>query len=325
MIRSQGQTVVLDRLGSVRWRSNGERFNYFPYGEEYVTTGNGREKFGTYFRDSNTLDYADQRYYASQSGRFLTPDPSGVAHAEDPQSLNRYAYVGGDPISRFDSNGLDWEDPGGGCWWCFPVFPSIIIGGGGSFVPVLKPDPNWQTNGQVLKNVAAWDVLIAAALVANQTRQQDEPGFRYVAYLNVVDDCFVKQVGGGSAVRRRRYQAIDNVGDPYASSSLTISEHNYVQTGSLSAYNSPWHVNQNGMFDDFLSRGSGPDTVEYQQSNSSGLNSFINQPVMVRDVANPNGPFFGTLGITLRQHDVFINDSDGKLNGNPKYCNTPDL
>jgi hypothetical protein len=47
---------------------------------------------------------------------------------------------------------------------------------------VLKPDPNWQTNGQVSTNVAAWDVLIAAALVLNQTRQQDERGCRYVGY-----------------------------------------------------------------------------------------------------------------------------------------------
>jgi RHS repeat-associated protein len=107
MIRSQGQTVVLDRLGSVRWRSTGERFNYFPYGEEYVATGNGREKFGTYFRDSNTLDYADQRYYASQTGRFLTPDPYMASGGPgDRQSWNRYAYAQNDPVNFNDPLGL---------------------------------------------------------------------------------------------------------------------------------------------------------------------------------------------------------------------------
>ena len=30
-------------------------------------------------------------------------------------------------------------------------------------------------------------------------------------------------------------------------------------------------------------------------------------PFQVYDPKNPNGPFFGTLGITLRQHTVFIN------------------
>jgi hypothetical protein len=84
------------------------------------------------------------------------------------------------------------------------------------------------------------------------------------------------------------------------------------------------------MFDDFLTKGgdNSPDTTEFQQftaSNTSGLNSFANVPVMVYDPANPNGPYFGTLGITLRQHDVFINGSDGKIGGKPNYCNTRDL
>jgi hypothetical protein len=71
-------TVVTDRLGSVRANSNGERMSYFPYGEERTSMKDGREKFGTYFRDpaaNGGLDYADQRYYARAGGRFLTPDP----------------------------------------------------------------------------------------------------------------------------------------------------------------------------------------------------------------------------------------------------------
>ena len=82
------------------------------------------------------------------------------------------------------------------------------------------------------------------------------------------------------------------------------------------------------MFDDFLGRGTGSDLVMFQQftaTNASGLNQFINQPVMVRDDANPNGPFFGTLGIAARRDEVFINGSDGKVNGKVKFCTTPDL
>ena len=89
--------VVLDRLGSVRIRGI-QTLNYYPYGEERVVTTNGVDKFGGYIRDANGLDYADQRYYTSQFGRFLTADPAVV-------DSNRYAYVGGDPINNIDPTG----------------------------------------------------------------------------------------------------------------------------------------------------------------------------------------------------------------------------
>src|ERR1017187_9957814 len=111
LMRSGGVTVVTDRLGSVRANSNGERMSYFPYGEERTTTADGREKFGTYFRDpaaNGGLDYADQRYYATATGRFLTPDPDGLSGASptSPTTWNRYAYVNGDPANSTDRTGL---------------------------------------------------------------------------------------------------------------------------------------------------------------------------------------------------------------------------
>ena len=51
------------------------------------------------------LDYADQRFYASTYGRFNTPDRKG-GKPKDPSSLNKYAYVRGDPINRNDPRGL---------------------------------------------------------------------------------------------------------------------------------------------------------------------------------------------------------------------------
>jgi RHS repeat-associated protein len=91
-----------DRLGSRD--GNG----YFPYGEERGTpTTNDTYKFATYWRDSTGLDYADQRYYASSFGRFLTPDPYMASGGPaDPQSWNRYAYVEGDPVNFNDPRGL---------------------------------------------------------------------------------------------------------------------------------------------------------------------------------------------------------------------------
>ena len=104
------KAVVNDQLGSVRVRDT-QRFSYFPCGEEMGTeTANGVEKFGTYRREdfgNNQIDYADQRYYGSIHGRFLTPDPYEASGGpEEPQSWNKYAYVEGDPVNYNDPTGL---------------------------------------------------------------------------------------------------------------------------------------------------------------------------------------------------------------------------
>ncbi|MEZ5402422.1 MAG: RHS repeat-associated core domain-containing protein, partial [Bryobacteraceae bacterium] len=96
-------SVVVDRLGSVRVSKVGstvQRLEYWPYGEEKPgATGQEREKLATYARDATGLDYADQRYYGSVSGRFLTPDPAG-------EGPNLYSYVRGDPANFGDPTGL---------------------------------------------------------------------------------------------------------------------------------------------------------------------------------------------------------------------------
>jgi hypothetical protein len=45
------------------------------------------------------------RFYDSQIGRFLTPDPAGYI-----DSPNLYAYVLGDPVNNTDPSGLEAED-----------------------------------------------------------------------------------------------------------------------------------------------------------------------------------------------------------------------
>ena len=108
LIQSKGQTVVTDRLGSVRANEAGEQAAYYPYGEQLGgAMGNGREKFATYTRETgNGLDYANQRYYASVYGRFTSPDRYvASAGAGDPGSWNRYAYVEGDPVGAIDPLG----------------------------------------------------------------------------------------------------------------------------------------------------------------------------------------------------------------------------
>ena len=56
------------------------------------------------------LDYAVNRHYDPQQGRFTQVDPIGMGSASPghPQSLNMYGYCGNDPINHLDPDGLFW-------------------------------------------------------------------------------------------------------------------------------------------------------------------------------------------------------------------------
>jgi RHS repeat-associated protein len=63
-------------------------------------------------RDAESgLDYFGARYFSSNMGRFMSPDwsakvaPVPYAKLDDPQSLNLYAYVRNNPLSRADLDG----------------------------------------------------------------------------------------------------------------------------------------------------------------------------------------------------------------------------
>ncbi|MGH9962251.1 MAG: RHS repeat-associated core domain-containing protein, partial [Pyrinomonadaceae bacterium] len=67
-----------------------------------------RQRFTSYERDSETgLDFAQARYYANMQGRFASVDPlMASASAGNPQTWNRYAYVGNDPLNATDPSGM---------------------------------------------------------------------------------------------------------------------------------------------------------------------------------------------------------------------------
>ena len=96
-----------DRLGTAKYNPNGQPQSFYPYGEDRGTVQpNDSLKFATYTRDSATgLDYADQRYFASNFGRFMSPDPY-------PGSARSSTQGAGTSIStramiRYDPTGLD--------------------------------------------------------------------------------------------------------------------------------------------------------------------------------------------------------------------------
>jgi RHS repeat-associated protein len=79
----------------------------------YMSTGKERDA-------ESGLDYFKYRMYSSNMGRWMSPDPSGLTHADlgNPQSLNLYNYVGNSPLTRADLEGLCWK---GFQWACNAV------------------------------------------------------------------------------------------------------------------------------------------------------------------------------------------------------------
>jgi RHS repeat-associated protein len=68
-----------------------------------------KKRFTSYDRsDVTSLDYAVNRFYSPQQGRFTQVDPIEMkaTRLEDPQTLNLYSYCGNDPINHVDPDGL---------------------------------------------------------------------------------------------------------------------------------------------------------------------------------------------------------------------------
>jgi RHS repeat-associated protein len=93
-----------------------------PFGDDLTASGDCSDPTEQHFtgkeRDQESgNDYFKYRYLASSMGRWLSPDPSGLTHANlgDPQSLNLYSYVGNNPLTRADLDGLCWK---GFQWAC---------------------------------------------------------------------------------------------------------------------------------------------------------------------------------------------------------------
>jgi RHS repeat-associated protein len=106
---------------------------HYPFGEQWYAQDTTTKWFFTsYERDSESgNDYSTFRYNTNRFGRFGSPDLL-AGSVGDPQSLNRYAYVRGDPVNLVDPLGLDcnwWEN--GDTPWCnggevvdTPAYPS---------------------------------------------------------------------------------------------------------------------------------------------------------------------------------------------------------
>jgi RHS repeat-associated protein len=152
--------MMLDRQGSTRAILNQSatvlaRFDYQPFGEDigagvgmrtstqgYGSTDSSRQRYALTERDEATgLDHTWWRKYENAAGRWTSPDPfKGSMTIDDPQSFNRYAYVGNDPINFIDPSGL----------WLWVINPFV-------WFPIYwTPNPNGgiNTNFNIKVNVS---------------------------------------------------------------------------------------------------------------------------------------------------------------------------
>jgi len=120
-------TALTDNTGNVT-----DRFEYAPYGELQNHVGNTKTPFlyngrDGVMTDSNGLYYMRARYYNPDIKRFINQDIIS-GDISDGRTLNRYAYVNGNPISLTDPFGLS------------PSFsPSSIVHGVFDLVSLIDP------------------------------------------------------------------------------------------------------------------------------------------------------------------------------------------
>jgi RHS repeat-associated protein len=122
-----GGTTYLtsDHIGSPRVVTSGSgtvvsRHDYLPFGEELSTVGmrtsgqgygaadGARQKYaGMESDDGSGMATTLWRKYDSSSGRWTSPDPYTASMTiANPQTFNRYSYVGNDPVNMRDPSGL---------------------------------------------------------------------------------------------------------------------------------------------------------------------------------------------------------------------------
>ena len=335
-----GVAFVPDRLGS--------KGKYYPYGEERNSPplGNDQVKFATYTRDSATgLDYANQRYYANNFGRFMSPDPyKASGRASNPQSWNRFAYTHSDPVNFYDPSGNNEaapnpgsSGPSGPCGPQWATDPSLVgpcpeeggggggggDGGGGGGDSLLEGTGPWGTDAERQKNVTLLQSLEAAAIAAIKASLTVP---RYVAYLVLRKDCInLHNETTGRESRDRTYEAWDQFGDPI---DATIAERVLNPSGGLVTISST----PDGIFRDQL----GPSLYNnstymvYQYFVTSYGGYWNNVPTYVVSPFGGNMVFSITMSTKffngIRRVDVSINGDAGMWNpdGTPRLylCDT---
>ncbi|MCG8636066.1 MAG: DUF6531 domain-containing protein [Desulfobacterales bacterium] len=119
--------ALTDMTGTVVWQAS-----HAPFGKAVVTVNTVENNLrfpGQYFDGETGLHYNWHRYYDPMTGRYLTPDPIGLAGG-----INPFVYSLNNPINYIDPLGLNTTT--------FPGTPGLPIGGlpGTVFEPGSHPN-----------------------------------------------------------------------------------------------------------------------------------------------------------------------------------------
>jgi RHS repeat-associated protein len=87
-------------------------YEYDAFGNSFTVSGSTPNEFmyrGEQYDSDLGLYYLRARYYNPATGRFMSRDPyNGVRN--DPASLHKYLYAGGDPVNLLDPTGRAEDD-----------------------------------------------------------------------------------------------------------------------------------------------------------------------------------------------------------------------
>jgi RHS repeat-associated protein len=147
-----------DWLGSVRFSSTPARtLNYdvafAPFGEPYASG-----HIGNIFAAMTQVVTGDEyetpnREYHTTQGRWISPDPAGMGavNPANPQTWNRYSYVGNNPLNAVDPSGLA----------CYPLEKQMF----GTCAPFMNNGVNFGGNWNSFYNMEAAFTPTKAILV----------------------------------------------------------------------------------------------------------------------------------------------------------------
>ncbi|MBI4488710.1 MAG: hypothetical protein HY694_06460, partial [Deltaproteobacteria bacterium] len=119
-----GVNIITSSLGIMA-----QTVEYDPWGKVSRDEGIGdsvRRFTGKQLDPESGLYYYGGRYYDPELGRFISPDPF-VSEPGNPQILNRYSYVGNNPVNYIDPDGFKRKKKRGFFRRFFRIF-QIIVG-----------------------------------------------------------------------------------------------------------------------------------------------------------------------------------------------------
>ena len=257
LIEKLGTAMNADRLGSYQ--------GTYPYGELQGAVGTPGEKFATYWRDATGLDYAVNRYYSSQMGRFLSADPYVAGGgAADSGSWNRYAYVQNDPVNWTDALGLNrdfCEDPAEAPF----IAACVQRTQNGQIGPILIP--RFPTMEGSLLWAFAWFTGPPRSSGGGSPKQEER---LIPSFLLVTADCNYVSPFTKVVMRRRTYTVLDQYFRPMPDGvSVAESVYDIQPSGNKITTGGVWLTGgakePSGGFNDFYGNGGNTTTTNALQ------------------------------------------------------------